>query len=163
MLYCSRTTSIPQTDNMFIMFQSVYIWKDCQSIHTKITCVTRNTNNKFSWKKLHSRDYKNWHFICHMCVSSEPITVAKTPGQFTLCFMPLWFLRAGSIHCSHKIQSEYYASICLYLLNVLPYNTSVIHTTPVHFWHHIMCNSSQCFPDFSWWLLTLFRHIWTCL
>ena len=42
------------------------------------------------------------------------------------------------------------AAIGLYLLKAFPYNTSVRHTIPVHFYHQIMCHFRRCFiPFFS--------------
>ena len=91
--------------------------------------------------------YKNWSFIFQMCVSLEPTTVANNAashlnaGAIYMIFYAIVIMQSGQYpFLIIKSNQHIMASIGLYLLKELTQNTQVHHTTPVHFWHHIICH-----------------------
>ena len=89
--------------------------------------------------------YKNWNFICHVCVSQELTTVEKNvlvylnSGEIYMMFYAIVIIQIGYYPVSIiKYNHNIMVQIVMYLFKVLPYITSVCHAIPVNCWHQIM-------------------------
>ena len=136
---CSTVTTSDMTSK-------VYTQKEVVLLETSIT--------EFH-EKFYIPSIKKWNFICRMCISSEPTTVANNVMRHLndravyMIFYAIVIMQSGQYPVFIiKSNKNIIMVIGMYPFMSSPQNALVRHTIPFHFWHHIMCHGRQFFTAF---------------